>query len=364
MQVRAALRPTRQTMSTIMTFNLPETSKQNSSASAVTATEIRLAKRPVGMPTADAFELAAMTLLPPADGQVLVRNLFMSVDPSMRGRMNSGKSYVAPFEVGQVLEGRAIGVVLKSRAIGIRKGDIVQSRRGWRDRFVASAAELRIVDPSVKPLSAPLGVLGMPGLTAWTGLRLAELKASDCVFISAAAGAVGSIAGQIAKLRGCFVVGSAGSDEKVRVLTREFGFDAAFNYRQGNLPRQLAAAAPQGIDVYFDNVGGAHLDAALSCLTDHGRIAACGSIAGYNDQEPSAGPKNMFAVIARRLTIRGFIAADHEREMEQFLSEVAPLFASGRLKARETIVRGLDAAPQALIDLLSGGNVGKMIVQI
>ena len=298
----------------------------------------------------------------------------MSVDPYMRGRMNDVKSYVPPFQVGQPLEGGAIGEVVESRAPDVQAGDVVQSMRGWRDYFVAPAMEVRVVDRTITPLSAHLGVLGMPGLTAWVGLKLAELKPTDRVFVSAAAGAVGSIAGQLAKLRGCFVVGSAGSEDKVRLIKEELGFDAAFSYRDrtaagavldaSGLRRRLSEASPDGIDVYFDNVGGDHLEAALACMREHGRIAACGSISRYNDEVPQPGPRNMFLVVTRRITIRGFIVLDWVRERKPFLSEVTPLVASGQLKARETVIEGLENAPHAFLEMLRGGNTGKMIVKI
>ena len=293
-----------------------------------------------------------------------MRNLFMSVDPYMRGRMNDVKSYTPPFQIGKALEGGAVGEVIESRAAELQPGDHVQSMRGWRDVYVATPVELRKIDPSIKPLSLYLGVLGMPGMTAWVGLRLVDLKAGDRVFISGAAGAVGSIAGQLAKQRGCFVVGSAGSDEKVQLLQSELGFDAAFNYKSGDVRKLLPAAAPEGIDVYFDNVGGDHLEAALGSMRDHGRIAACGSISRYNDEAPSPGPRNMFLIVTRRLTIRGFIILDHMHELKTFFTEVAPLVRDGRLRAQETVVEGLANAPQAFLDMLRGVNVGKMIVKL
>ncbi|MBA3271006.1 MAG: NADP-dependent oxidoreductase, partial [Acidobacteria bacterium] len=209
-----------------------------------------------------------------------------------------------------------------------------------------------------------LGALGMPGLTAWAGLQLTEVKAGDRVFVSGAAGAVGSMAGQLAQHRGAVVIGSAGSDEKVRMLGSELGFGAAFNYKNGEIRKQLADAAPEGIDVYFDNVGGDHLEAALACMREHGRIAACGSISRYNDEVPSPGPRNMFLFVTRRLTMRGFIVTDHLRETKAFLAAVTPLIAAGTIRAPETVVEGLENAPQAFLDLLRGGNVGKMIVRI
>ena len=331
----------------------------------MTAHEIRLAARPKGWPTSATFEHVTVELPSLQDGEVLVRNRFMSVDPYMRGRMNDVKSYVPPFQVGKALEGGAIGEVVESRSAALQSGDLVQSMRGWRDAFVAPATELREVDGSVQPLSLYLGVLGMTGLTAWVGLKLVDCKAGDRVFVSGAAGAVGSMAGQLAKLRGCFVVGSAGSDEKVALLRGEFGFDAAFNYKaEPGIRAQLAAAAPDGIDVYFDNVGGEHLEAALACMRDHGRIAACGAISRYNDEAPTPGPRNMFLFVTRRLTMRGFIVSDHVRDMKTFASEVTPLVVSGTLRARETVVEGLERAPQAFLDMLHGGNIGKMIVRL
>ncbi|HXG90712.1 MAG TPA: NADP-dependent oxidoreductase [Vicinamibacterales bacterium] len=329
----------------------------------MTGTEIRLAARPRGWPTADTFAVAQVELVAPGPGDVLVRNHFMSVDPYMRGRMNDVKSYVPPFQVGAALEGGAVGEVIESRAEGFKPGDMVLSMRGWRDLFVAPASELRVVDKTTQPLSAYLGVLGVTGLTAWVGLKLAEVKAGDRVFVSAAAGAVGSVAGQLAKQRGCFVVGSAGADQKVAMLTGDLGFDAGFNYHAG-VRQELMRAAPDGIDVYFDNVGGDHLEAAMSCMRDHGRIAACGSISKYNDEAPSPGPRNMFLIVTRRLTVRGFIVTDWRHETKHFLAEVAPLVASGALRAPETVVEGLANAPQAFLDLLRGGNVGKMIVKV
>jgi NADPH-dependent curcumin reductase CurA len=221
------------------------------------------------------------------------------------------------------------------------------------------------VDPAVQPLSLHLGALGMTGLTAWVGLKLVDLKAGDRVFVSGAAGAVGSIAGQLAKQRGCYVVGSAGSDDKVRVLREEFGFDEAINYKAAaNLREALAAAAPDGIDVYFDNVGGDHLEAALACMREHGRIAACGAISRYNEEAGVPGPRNMFLFVTRRLTMRGFIVSDHVGEMKAFLADVAPLVQSGALRVRETVVEGLEHAPDAFLSMLRGGNVGKMIVKL
>jgi NADPH-dependent curcumin reductase CurA len=330
----------------------------------MTSTEIRLASRPKGWPTLANFETARVELPPLGAGDVLVRNLFMSVDPYMRGRMNDVRSYVPPFKIGEPLHGGAVGEVVESRADALAAGDVVLSMNGWREYYVAPGHSLRALDRSITPLSAYLGVLGMPGLTAWVGLKLGEVKPGDRVFISAAAGAVGSVAGQLAKQRGCFVIGSAGSDDKVRTVVDDFGFDAAFNYRDGEIYAQLSQRAREGIDVYFDNVGGEHLEAALGVMREHGRIVACGAIARYNDEQPMPGPRNMFLFVTRRLTMRGFIVLDWAHEMKNFLAEVAPLFTAGTIVAKETVVSGLEQAPQAFLDLLRGGNVGKMIVRL
>ncbi|HVA56649.1 MAG: NADP-dependent oxidoreductase [Gemmatimonadaceae bacterium] len=326
--------------------------------------QIRLASRPRGTPTAENFAVATVEVGEPAEGQVLVRNQFMSVDPYMRGRMNDVRSYVPPFALGQPLEGSAVGEVIASRAKGFAAGDVVTSMLGWREAFVADATALRKVDAAVQPRSAWLGVLGITGFTAWVGLNLAGVKAGDRVFVSAAAGAVGSVAGQLARHRGCFVVGSAGSGDKVALLTGTLGFDAAFNYRDGDLAGQLAAAAPQGIDVYFDNVGGDHLEAALSAMRPFGRIIACGAISVYNEAVPPPGPRNLALVIGKRLTVKGFIVGDHLAQMPAFADEARGALAAGRLRALETIVAGLERAPEAFLQLFRGGNTGKMVVSL
>ncbi len=326
--------------------------------------EIRLASRPSGWPTEDNFTLATVELPTLTEGQVRVRNLAMSVDPYMRGRMNDVKSYVPPFQVGEPLEGAAVGEVVESRAESLPKGTTVLSNLGWRDGFVADASELQVIDTDLAPPSAYLGVLGVTGMTAWAGLELVGVTADDVVWVSGAAGAVGSIAGQLAKLRGCRVVGSAGSTEKVALLEGELGFDAAFNYKDGRLVGRLHRAAPDGIDVYFDNVGGDHLEAALTVLRPRGRVIACGAISQYNDETPAPGPRNLAQVIVKRLTIKGFIVTDWLDRMPAFLAEVGGLLREGKLVTKETEVEGLENAPRAFLSMLAGGNVGKMVVRL
>jgi len=326
--------------------------------------EIRLASRPKGIPTADNFALAQTELGPLQDQQVLVRNLFLSVDPYMRGRMNDRKSYVPPFELGKPLEGGAVGEVIESRAREFKPGDAVTSNYGWREYFIASPKGLHPVNREIQPLSVYLGALGMTGMTAWVGLNLVEVKAGDVVFISGAAGAVGNVAGQLAKLRGCRLIGSAGSAEKVRFLRDECGFDAAFNYKAGPVLEQLNLEAPDGIDVYFDNVGGETLAAALSALRVHGRIIACGGISVYNEEKPPPGPSNLFKMITKRLTMKGFIVRDWLDRQGEFEKELGGYFRAGKLKNKETVVEGIDQAADAFIGLFEGKNVGKMVVKL
>lgn len=326
--------------------------------------EIRLASRPKGTPTAGNFLLAQSEVRPPQDQQVLVHNLFMSVDPYMRGRMNEGMSYVPSFELGEVLDGGAVGEVIESRSKELKPGDIVTSSYGWREYFVASPKELHPVSHGIQPLSVYLGALGMTGMTAWAGLKLGEVKAGDVVYISGAAGAVGNVAGQLAKMRGCRVIGSAGSIEKVIFLREECGFDIAFNYKVGPVVEQLKIEAPDGIDVYFDNVGGQTLEAALSALRVHGRIVACGSISGYNDENPQPGPSNLFNVITKRLTMKGLIVSDWLDRQGEFEKEVGGYYRAGKLKNKETVVEGIDQAVGAFIGLFAGRNVGKMVVKL
>jgi hypothetical protein len=332
--------------------------------SKITSREIRLVSRPSGMPTADNFTQAQIELPPLPDQQVLVRNLFMSVDPYMRGRMNEGKSYVPAFELGKALEGGAVGEVIESRAKEFKPGDAVTSRFGWREYFMASPKELHPVSREIQPLSVYLGTLGMTGMTAWVGLNLVDVKAGEVIFISGAAGAVGNMAGQLAKLRGCRVIGSAGSAEKVKFLREECGFDIAFNYKVGPVREQLTLEVPDGIDVYYDNVGGETLEAALSALRVNGRIIACGGIASYNEAKPQPGPANLFNITTKRLTMKGMIVGDWLSRQGEFEKEVGGYFRAGKLKNQETVVPGIENAVDAFIGLFAGKNIGKMVVKL
>jgi NADPH-dependent curcumin reductase CurA len=326
--------------------------------------EIRLASRPHGLPTVANFTLAQTKLEPLQGQEVLVRNVFMSVDPYMRGRMNDGKSYVPPFELGKPLDGGAVGEVVESKTGKFKPGDIVTSNFGWRECFIATPEKLHAVSRDIQPLSVYLGALGMTGMTAWAGLNLVDVKAGDVVFISGAAGAVGNVAGQLAKLRGCRVIGSAGSTEKVTFLLEECGFDVAFNYKAGPMLEQLNQKAPDGIDVYFDNVGGETLEAAISALRVHGRIIACGGISGYNDEKPRPGPSNLFNMITKRLTMKGLLVFDWLDRQAEFEKEVGGYFRSGKLKSKETVAEGIDKAVDAFLGLFQGQNVGKMVVKL
>ncbi|MCA1712804.1 MAG: NADP-dependent oxidoreductase [Actinobacteria bacterium] len=328
------------------------------------AREVRLAARPVGEPKPSDFELVDVPVPEPAEGQLLVRNLVMSVDPYMRGRMNDMKSYVPPFQIGQALDGGAVGEVVTSTVDSHKPGDLVLHGFGWRDYAAGPAEAFRVVDGAAAAPSAYLGVLGMPGLTAYAGLfEVAGMKEGETVFVSGAAGAVGSLVGQLAKLRGGRVIGSAGSAEKVAWL-KELGFDEAFSYKDGPVGKSLQAAAPDGIDVYFDNVGGEHLEAAISSLKVHGRAAICGMISLYNSTEPQPGPRNMAMIVGKRLKLQGFLVSDHSGLMKAFVQEVSAGLADGRVQVRETVVDGLENAPSAFIGLLRGDNTGKMIVRI
>jgi hypothetical protein len=332
----------------------------------IPAREWHLAARPTGEPTPEDFALVEVELPDPAEGQVVVRLVAMSVDPYMRGRMRLGPSYAAPWEIGEVMRGGAVGRVVESRSPDVPVGALVLTDAAWRDVAVLDARAVRQLPATEDlPLTYSLGVLGMPGLTAWAGLfRVAAFREGDAVFVSGAAGAVGSAVGQFALLRGASaVVGSAGSPEKVAWL-RELGL-TAFSYRDGAVRDLLAQAAPDGIDVYFDNVGGEHLEAALGALRVHGRAALCGSISGYNATAPVPGPSGFSALmVSKRLAVTGFLVSDHGDLRREFTETVSGWIRSGDLVVRETVYEGLEQAVPAFLDLLRGANTGKMVVRL
>lgn len=327
--------------------------------------EIHLKSRPVGIPTLDNFQLATVDLPAPGPGQVLVRNLFMSVDPYMRGRMVDRKSYVPPFQLDEVMTGGAVGVVEASNGGPFAVGDHVLSMYGWREAFVSDGRGLTQVDPASAPVESYLGVMGMPGMTAYVGLLdIGAPKAGETVFVSGAAGAVGSVACQIAKLKGCRVVGSAGSDDKVAWLKETAGVDAAFNYKTMPVAAALAKFCPDGVDVYFDNVGGDHLEAALHRMNNYGRVVACGMISLYNATEPSAAPRNLALVVGKRIKIQGFIVSDHMDRAPEFYADMGAWLAEGKVVSEETVMEGIERAPDAFVGLFTGENVGKMLVKL
>lgn len=325
--------------------------------------EVRLKSRPVGLPEAANFEVATVDIPDPGPGEVLVRNQWMSVDPYMRGRMYDRPSYVPPFQIGEPLQGGAVGTVVKSNDPKFAPGDLVESFNGWREAYVSPGSGLTKLPAGVPP-QAYLGVLGMPGMTAYTSFhRIGEPKAGDVVFVSGAAGAVGSAVCQIAKLRGCTVVASAGTDEKLAWL-KSVGVDATVNYKKGNLLENVKAAAPRGIDIYFDNVGGEHLEVALEVARPFARFIECGMISIYNDKEPAPGPRNMSYVVGKRIKMQGFIVSDFADMRDQFYAEMGSWVRDGKIKWEETVENGVENAPKAFLNLFSGGNTGKMLVKL
>ncbi|HTX51386.1 MAG TPA: NADP-dependent oxidoreductase [Caulobacteraceae bacterium] len=327
--------------------------------------EIRLKSRPNGLPTADNFELASVELPSPAPGQVQVKNTWMTVDPYMRGRMNDAKSYVPPFQLGEALQGGAVGEVVASNDASLKAGDLVQSFFGWREAFNAPAQAVQKLETHGLPPEAFLGYAGMPGLTAYVGLlRIAELKDGDVVFVSGAAGAVGSVACQIAKIKGHTVIGSAGGPEKVKFL-KEIGVDHAIDYKaEPDLTAALMRAAPNGIDVYFENVGGAHMEAALAVANTFGRFALCGMISQYNNTDLGDGVRGLVNAVGKSLTLRGFIVSNHADMQAAFVKDLASWVAAGKLKSHETVKQGIENAPAAFIGLFKGENLGKMLVKL
>ena len=330
-----------------------------------TSREIRLKSRPVGTPTADNFELATVTLPDPGPGEVQVRNTWMTVDPYMRGRMNDVQSYTPPFQIGEALQGGAVGEITKSNDPAFKAGDLVQSFFGWREAFNAPAAAVQALETHGLPPQAFLGVAGMPGMTAYVGLiKIAALKEGDVVFVSGAAGAVGQIVCQIAKLKGHTVIGSAGGADKIAYL-KEIGVDHAIDYKaEPDLTAALMRAAPDGIDVYFDNVGGAHLEAALMAARPFARFALCGMISQYNATDMGAGVRGLIMAVGKQLRIEGFIVSSHFSELPQFVEQMSGWIAQGKVTWRETVEDGIENAPAAFLKLFKGENTGKMLVKL
>ena len=329
--------------------------------------EIRLKSRPVGMPKNSDFELTTVDVAAPGAGEVQVKNLFMSVDPYMRGRMTDRPSYVPPFELGKALQGGAVGEVTASGEANFKPGDLVSTMLGWREAFTAApaAAGVQKIETHGLPPQAFLGVAGMPGLTAYVGLlKIGLMKEGETVFVSAAAGAVGQIVAQIAKIKGGTVIGTAGGAEKCAYL-KEIGVDHVIDYKATkNLTAALNEAAPKGIDVYFDNVGGDHLEAALNAARPFARLALCGAISMYNDTTPPPGPSNLMLAVGKQLRLEGFIVSSHFDMMPAFVKDVAGWVTAGKLTWRETIDNGIENAPGAFMKLFTGENMGKMLVKL
>jgi NADPH-dependent curcumin reductase CurA len=327
---------------------------------------VRLVRRPQGVPAPDCFEVVSQPVPELVAGEVVVRNEFFSLDPYMRGRMSDARSYAAPYELGEIMHGDAVGRVIASGDPAIPVGASVVHSDGWRAWSSGPAARYRVVDTAKLSPTAYLGPLGLPGFTAYVGMKhIAGVREGDVVFVSAAAGAVGSLAGQVARQFGADrVVGSAGSAAKVALLTGELGFDAAFNYKDGNLAGQLRTAANGRIDVYFDNVGGEQLEAAIGAMARFGRIALCGMISLYNETVLPPGPSNIGMLIGKRLAMRGFLVSDHESLHEEFEQVMTGWLSDGSVRTAETVATGVEHAPQAFADLFTGGNTGKLLVRV
>ncbi|MGH7113075.1 MAG: NADP-dependent oxidoreductase [Stellaceae bacterium] len=326
--------------------------------------QVVLKERPNGGPTTADFAIVDAPLPDPAEGEVLVRGIYLSLDPYMRGRISGARSYAKPVEIGAVMEGRVVGQVARSRDPGVREGDYVFGGYGWQLYSAVPGKSLLKLDPREAPLSTALGVLGMPGLTAYVGMsEIGQPKQGETVVVSAASGAVGAVVGQLAKRAGARAVGIAGGAEKCRFVESDLGFDAAIDHRAADLGAALDRACPNGIDVYWENVGGAVQQAAFARLNDFGRMVMCGMVSEYNDIEPRPGP-NLMAAVRKRLKVQGFIVSDQWQRWDEYRAMAAPLVKSGALKYREDIVDGLDRAPEAFIGLLQGRNFGKLLVRL
>ena len=326
--------------------------------------QVLLRRRPTGTPTTADFEIADGPVPDPGEGEALVRSIYLSLDPYMRGRMSATRSYAKPVDIGAVMEGRVVGQVVGSRGPSVCEGDYVLGGSGWQLFSAVPAGALTKLDPQEAPLSTALGVLGMPGLTAYVGLsEIGRPQRSETVVVSAASGAVGAVVGQLAKREGAHVVGIAGGSDKCRYVESEFGFATCIDHRLADLGAALDRACPDGIDVYWENVGGAVQQAVFPRLNDFGRMVMCGMVSEYNDLEPRPGP-NLMPAVRKRLRIQGFIVSDHWQRFGEYRAMAAPLLRSGELKYREDIVEGLDRAPEAFIGLLQGHNFGKLLVKL
>jgi NADPH-dependent curcumin reductase CurA len=325
-----------------------------------------LASRPKAAPQESDFKLVEAPVPDPAEGEMIVRSLYLSLDPYMRGRMSDRASYAKPVEIGEVMTGGAVARVVATRNPRFKEGDIVQGLFGWQDYAVSDGRELARVDPTLAPISTALGVLGMPGLTAYFGLLdLGKPKSGETVLVSAASGAVGAVVGQIAKIKGCRAVGIAGGPAKTRYITDELGFDAAVDYKAAqNIADELKTACPNGVDVYFDNVGGWITDAVMFRLNLHARIQICGQISQYNNEKPEMGPRLLSLLIAKRTRIEGFLVFDYAQRYREGVTELAQWLKAGKLKYKEDITEGLENAPRKLIGLLEGENFGKALIKI
>lgn len=328
-----------------------------------TCREIRLVERPTGRPGENLFEVAETAIPDPAENRFLIRNAYFSVDPYMRPRIGDARAYVAPYTLGEAMSGGAVGRVVVSRHPDFAEGDWVLHMLGWREWALSDGRHVWKVDPAVAPVSTALGVLGIPGFTAYYGLHeIGRPKPGETVFVSGASGAVGSAAGQIAKIGGCRVIGCGGSPEKVAWL-EELGFDGVFNYREQPVRKALSELAPDGLDVYFDNVGGEHLESAIGAMRNHGRIVACGSMSRYDDEEPTA-PRNLFMVVTKRLRMEGFLISDHVDRFPAFVAVAREWVRDGRMQYRETVIDGIENAPAAFLGALRGESIGKMLVKV
>lgn len=326
--------------------------------------QVLLASRPEGLPRTSDFEIVQGRIRQPEDGEVLVRNIYLSLDPAMRGWMTDRKSYIPPVQIGEVMRGLTVGEVITSRAEGFAVGDLVSGALGWQQLTTVTADQLTPLPPGA-PLRVALGPVGMTGLTAYFGLLdVGKPKSGETVLVSAAAGAVGSVVGQIAKIKGCRVVGTAGTDDKCRWLTEELGFDAAINYKTEDLGEEIPRACPRGVDIYFDNVGGETLDTALRFINRGARIVVCGAISQYNATEPVPGPANYLALLVQRARMEGFIIFDYKDRYGEGVADLARWVAEGKIVFREDVVEGLENAPAALLRLFDGSNTGKLMVQI